>query len=74
MSVQFDLNDIIRKAVETAFKELSTVTVLIAGRTGVGKSTLINAVFAGNMATTGQGRPITTCTRSRGSSRRSGEQ
>ena len=37
--------------------------VLIAGRTGVGKSTLINGVFHGDFATTGQGRPVTTETR-----------
>jgi len=29
----------------------------------VGKSTLINAVFQGNMAETGQGRPVTQHTR-----------
>ena len=34
--------------------------MLIAGRTGVGKSTLINSVFQGKLATTGQGRPVTT--------------
>jgi len=39
------------------------VNILIAGRTGVGKSTLINAVFQGNFATTGQGRPVTQSTR-----------
>lgn len=34
-------------------------TVLIAGRSGVGKSTLINAVFQGDLAATGHGRPVT---------------
>ena len=34
-------------------------TILIAGRTGVGKSTLINTVFASNLAEVGQGKPIT---------------
>ncbi len=63
MSSDFDLGDVIRNAVRNAFRELSSVTVLIAGRTGVGKSTLINAVFSGRMADTGQGRPITTATR-----------
>lgn len=33
--------------------------VLIAGGTGVGKSTLINSVFHGRMAATGQGKPVT---------------
>ncbi len=37
--------------------------MLIAGRTGVGKSTLINSIFHGNMAVTGQGKPVTQTTR-----------
>lgn len=37
--------------------------VLIAGRTGVGKSTLINSIFHGRMAATGQGRPVTKAAR-----------
>ena len=35
------------------------VNVLIVGRTGVGKSTLVNALFAAELAPTGQGRPVT---------------
>jgi 50S ribosome-binding GTPase len=38
-------------------------TRIVAGKTGVGKSTLINAVFQGNFASTGQGRPATRNTR-----------
>lgn len=63
MSVDFDLGTLVKKAVEDAMRELRTVNVLIAGRTGVGKSTLINAVFSGKLAETGQGRPVTTSTR-----------
>ena len=37
--------------------------VLIAGRAGVGKSTLINSVFHGRMVATGQGKPVTKTTR-----------
>lgn len=44
-------------------RERGQVNVLIAGRTGVGKSTLINSVFQGKFADTGQGRPVTTSTR-----------
>ena len=33
------------------------------GKTGVGKSTLVNAVFRGNLAETGDGRPVTRTTR-----------
>lgn len=33
--------------------------ILITGKTGVGKSTLVNAVFRDNLAETGMGRPVT---------------
>jgi len=39
------------------------VNIIIAGRTGVGKSTLVNAAFQGDLAETGQGRPVTQQTR-----------
>ncbi len=55
----FNFEDVMKKAVNEALKERGHVNVLIAGKTGVGKSTLINAVFQGNLATTGQGRPVT---------------
>ena len=45
--------------IDEALEGLGTCNVLIAGRTGVGKSTLINSVFHGKMATTGDGRPVT---------------
>ncbi len=35
------------------------VNILVTGRSGVGKSTLINSVFQGQLAETGQGRPVT---------------
>nr|WP_233709675.1 GTPase [Helicobacter salomonis] len=38
----------------------SNLNVLVAGGTGVGKSTLINVVFGEEMARTGQGKPVTT--------------
>ncbi len=63
MTSDFDLGSVVQMAVEGALRELRTVNVLIAGRTGVGKSTLINAVFAGKLAETGQGRPVTMGTR-----------
>ena len=58
-----DLGQIIKDAIDKATKDRGQVNILIAGKTGVGKSTLINAVFQGNFATTGQGRPVTQTTR-----------
>ena len=58
-----DLGKIIENAIKKAIIERGEVNVLIAGKTGVGKSTLINAVFQGNFATTGQGKPVTQKTR-----------
>lgn len=59
--------DAINKAYNEASKEtkreLSTINMIIAGRTGVGKSTLINSIFGGQMATTGQGESVTSCTK-----------
>lgn len=59
----FDVGEAVRKAVEEAMRERGHANVLLAGRTGVGKSTLINGVFQGQLATTGQGRPVTDATR-----------
>ncbi len=58
-----NITEEIKKAMEKALKERGIVNILIAGRTGVGKSTLINSIFQGNLATTGQGRPVTKNTR-----------
>ncbi len=57
--MQATVND----AIERALKSRGIANILIAGKTGVGKSTLINAVFQGRMVETGQGRPITQHTR-----------
>jgi uncharacterized protein (DUF697 family)/GTP-binding protein EngB required for normal cell division len=54
-----DIAGVFKKAVDEAMRERGHLNVLIAGRTGVGKSTLINTLFNGNMAATGQGRPVT---------------
>lgn len=51
--------DLLKQAVH----DRGHVNILIAGKTGVGKSTLINAVFQGEFAQTGHGRPVTKETR-----------
>src|ERR1700685_2675737 len=56
------LNDQL-KELKDAVRKRGRVNLLVAGKTGVGKSTLINAVFQGNFASTGQGRPATRNTR-----------
>mgnify|MGYP005862333025 CR=1 FL=1 len=58
-----NLSDIVKEQLEKAISERGEVNILVAGKTGVGKSTLINAVFQGNYAETGQGRPVTQNTR-----------
>lgn len=61
--IEGDLFNAINDKVNEALKSRGKVNILIAGKTGVGKSTLINAIFQGNMAQTGQGRPVTKQTR-----------
>ena len=40
-------------------KNLNTLKIAVIGKSGVGKSTLINALFRGEFAETGLGRPVT---------------
>ena len=60
MSIK-DLNvaQTIKSAIDDALKERGEANILIVGKTGVGKSTLVNTVFSGRMADTGQGKPVT---------------
>lgn len=46
-------------AISEKIKNLNTLNIIVAGKTGVGKSTLINAVFKDNLAETGIGKPVT---------------
>lgn len=46
-------------AINDKIKNLKTLNVMVIGKSGVGKSTLINALFRGNYAETGIGRPVT---------------
>lgn len=60
------LQRLIEEEMKKAERERGRVNVLIAGRSGVGKSTLINSIFEGELARTGQGRPVTLHTRAYG--------
>lgn len=42
-----------------ATKEIGRVNIAVLGKTGAGKSSLINAVFGEDVALTGHGRPVT---------------
>lgn len=57
-----DTDKIAQEAVEAIaekIKNLNTLNIIVAGKTGVGKSTLINAVFRDKLAETGMGKPVT---------------
>lgn len=42
-----------------AFASLGTFNLAVFGKTGVGKSTLVNAIFGRDVARTGMGKPVT---------------
>lgn len=46
-------------AIDDKIKNLKMLNIIVAGKTGVGKSTLINAVFREKLAETGIGKPVT---------------
>lgn len=48
-----------KKIWDDAVAALGHTTIIVTGKTGVGKSTLINAVFHKDVAETGVGKPIT---------------
>lgn len=50
LTENFNFEALIEEALRKALRERGHMNILIAGRTGVGKSTLINAIFQGNMA------------------------
>lgn len=55
--------DMLNDAMKRSAEQRGRVNILVAGKTGVGKSTLINSVFQGELCKTGQGRPVTPDTR-----------
>ena len=57
--VNTQLVDELLNKTQTEVDKMQPLNVLVAGKTGSGKSTLINALFRENLATTGAGLPIT---------------
>jgi len=59
--VEFDPYDFstIENSINKFKNDLGKFNILIAGKTGVGKSTLINSIFQEKLAETGCGKPIT---------------
>lgn len=55
MEQSFDFTTIMNDA----FNKFGKANIIITGKTGVGKSTLINAIFSEKMAETGVGEPNT---------------
>lgn len=57
-----DVNKVAQEAIDAIaekIKNLTTLNIIVAGKTGVGKSTLINSVFREKLADTGMGKPVT---------------
>ena len=46
-------------AISEKVQNLKNLNIIVAGKTGVGKSTLINSVFKEKLADTGMGKPVT---------------
>ena len=57
-----NIDEIVANVMEVLKKEMSDmgyVNIIVSGKTGVGKSTLINSVFREKLADTGVGAPVT---------------
>lgn len=60
--MEINTDDIAQKcldAINERLKNLNKLNIIVVGKSGVGKSTLINSLFRGNFAATGLGRPVT---------------
>lgn len=59
MNKHFDIAQDIINQTEKEIKDLDTVNILVLGKSGVGKSTLINTIFREKIVDTGVGYPVT---------------
>lgn len=60
--MEINTDEIAQKCIEAInerLKNLNKLNIIVVGKSGVGKSTLINSLFRGNFAKTGLGRPVT---------------
>lgn len=60
---EFDLERFFRDGISQALRGKARLNVMLAGRVGVGKSTLVNAIFDEPIAPTGIGSSVTRCIR-----------
>ena len=56
---QQEVESLFAQRLSEAFASLGCFNLAVFGKTGVGKSTLVNAVFGSQVAETGMGRPVT---------------
>ena len=60
--MEFRTEDVVKQTMDAITKKIrnmNTMNIIVVGKSGVGKSTLINSVFRENLAETGIGRPVT---------------
>lgn len=61
--MDMNLNDLLEdcvQAIDKKMKNLNMLNIVLVGKTGVGKSTLINNIFREKLVATGTGAPVTT--------------